>query len=693
MSNFNSKVNFSNQIKQYENTTGTLSGSVNVEQYTILGTDYLDLPLGLDSTTSGITSSNTPVSYDSFTGTTGSTTFYFSDPNMELGIPYLSAITSSNSGITQYITVFVPTYTTIVDGNSFDINFSGVSFDVQPLSLVEYSPGLFSGYTNTNEVNYLSGTTYPWWYLKSGSTTWNEIKGRTKTDRLTVTENATPNYVLTALNSDGDAVWLPQGSFSGNTSGNCITDLWVTNLHGCSPINVWDQFQNLTCSATGQSSNAFGYYTKAFGDYSHAEGRFNFAFGNNSHAEGNVPDVNANIANGVGSHVEGTQTIANGDVSHAEGHTTTTNGYASHAEGYNTTTVGNQSHAEGATTITYGFASHTEGLQSKSFGDYSHAEGANNISNLVYLLCDYVSGASSTFIIDSTHGNVTPYFNIGDNLFVSDVHSNKNFLVSVNEYTIDDVTYQEISPSVSGTVITLFTDLGFSDDTGIYISNLTTLLEPDLIPFSYCNYGSHAEGCYYDTTLPPSNLLGNISFGNGSHAEGIFDDNYFNIAYGLGSHAQGYRSKAIGDYSHSSGFNVYSDGISSFIHSFNSYIKNGNSSSIIGGFNNNINLSDNSSILGGSSNTITNNSDNSSIIGGNNNDISNLNNTVIIGGSNIIATRSDSVYVPNLVISQPYVPSSSGDTNSDVGTISWDDSYMYIKTNTGWGRINLDYGF
>ena len=239
MSNFRTQVNFSSQIKEYPNTDGTLSGSVNVQQYTILGTDYLDLPLGLDNTSTGITATYGPIINGTFTGTTGSTTFYFNDSNMDIAGPYLSAITASNSGLTQHVDAFSITNTIIVDGNSFDIYYSGVSFDMTPTNLDEYSPGEFSGGTFTNVLNYLSGTTYPWWFLKSGSTTWNEVKGRTQTDRLTVIDGANTGYVLTSSNSNGDAVWLPVsgGSFTGGT-GTCITDLYVSNIHSCSPLNI-----------------------------------------------------------------------------------------------------------------------------------------------------------------------------------------------------------------------------------------------------------------------------------------------------------------------------------------------------------------------------------------------------------------------------------------------------------------------
>jgi hypothetical protein len=40
-----------------------------------------------------------------------------------------------------------------------------------------------------------------------------------------------------------------------------------------------------------------------------------------------------------------------------------------------------------------------------------------------------------------------------------------------------------------------------------------------------------------------------------------------------------------------------------------------------------------------------------------------------------------------------YTPTSSGDTNGNIGDVAWDNQYIYIKTNTGWGRTQLDYGF
>lgn len=50
--------------------------------------------------------------------------------------------------------------------------------------------------------------------------------------------------------------------FTGNTSANCITNLYISNLHGCSPITVWDPINSLSSiSATtyyGDGSNLTG---------------------------------------------------------------------------------------------------------------------------------------------------------------------------------------------------------------------------------------------------------------------------------------------------------------------------------------------------------------------------------------------------------------------------------------------------
>jgi hypothetical protein len=104
-----------------------------------------------------------------------------------------------------------------------------------------------------------------------------------------------------AVDSNGFVVDGTSLQFTGNTSGDCITDLWVTNVHGCSPITVHDTIQSITSTGSSTTSTmAFGLNTLASGDYSQA-------FGTDT------------VASGLNSHAQGGGTIASGDYSHAQG--------------------------------------------------------------------------------------------------------------------------------------------------------------------------------------------------------------------------------------------------------------------------------------------------------------------------------------------------------------------------------------
>jgi hypothetical protein len=39
------------------------------------------------------------------------------------------------------------------------------------------------------------------------------------------------------------------------------------------------------------------------------------------------------------------------------------------------------------------------------------------------------------------------------------------------------------------------------------------------------------------------------------------------------------------------------------------------------------------------------------------------------------------------------IPTSSGSTVGEVGSITWDENYFYVKTLSGWGRTVLNYNF
>ena len=279
----------------------------------------------------------------------------------------------------------------------------------------------YSGFTSASQENFSAGTldyNGPFDYISTKEDA--TVDGILTTKKLIVTygaSSATTNYVLTQIDDTGRAEWrfnsasattdtfvtdgildtsdysltlnyntggsatpidLSGLNFTGNTSGTCITDLYITNLYGCSPITVHDNIQSITSSATGATSFAFGKNTKAFGTYSHAEGYYTTASGLHSHAEGKDT-----VASGDYSHAEGQQTTASAYDSHAEGNNTTASGEGSHSEGGATTASGSYSHAEGGNAIASGnYGSHAEGYYTTASGDYgSHAEGQYTIAS------------------------------------------------------------------------------------------------------------------------------------------------------------------------------------------------------------------------------------------------------------------------------------------------------------------------
>jgi hypothetical protein len=261
-----------------------------------------------------------------------------------------------------------------------------------------------------------------------------DVNGKTRTSQLQVTTSPVNGYVLTS-DANGNATWQPSGgssTFTGNTSASCITDLYISNLYGCSPITVWDSIQSVGSTASGTTSFAFGINnvssgiasfaeggnniasgdashaegiqttaigsashaegggTNAIGIQSHAEGKDTLAVGNYSHAEGQGTESNGNyshaegnrgVANGESSHVEGYATSATTQNAHAEGYQTLASGNNSHAEGYQTIASGNHSHSEGYQTVANGDTSHAEGVLTVASGDYSHAEGQGTVAS------------------------------------------------------------------------------------------------------------------------------------------------------------------------------------------------------------------------------------------------------------------------------------------------------------------------
>ena len=75
----------------------------------------------------------------------------------------------------------------------------------------------------------------------------------------------TSNDSILVIDSNGYVKNISQNSM---LTGSCITDLYVTNIHGCSPITIWDPVQSYGSEASGLNSFVFSDQSTVKDDYS-----------------------------------------------------------------------------------------------------------------------------------------------------------------------------------------------------------------------------------------------------------------------------------------------------------------------------------------------------------------------------------------------------------------------------------------
>jgi hypothetical protein len=176
---FRTKLDFSNnrQVKQFEKTQTVLSGG------TSFGLTFSALTTGPNPATSGDTNTFTFIA-STFSGNSATTVYNWYDPAMSLGEPYFSALTPSISSITQSITsVFSADTTTVIDGNTVVLSYSGVGFDITPIAMYDLGGGAYSGTVETEDLTFYSATSLDY----TGTTIWVDVSGITRTERLRIT--------------------------------------------------------------------------------------------------------------------------------------------------------------------------------------------------------------------------------------------------------------------------------------------------------------------------------------------------------------------------------------------------------------------------------------------------------------------------------------------------------------------------
>ena len=252
---FRTKLDFSSnrQVKQHEKTITALSGG------TSFGLPYDAMTSGPDLNTSAITQTFVSITgYTStFSGNNTTTNYNWFDNRMVLGESVLSAITNTTSATTQITGgVYTAATNTTVDGNLVNLTYTGVSYNVRPLLVIDLGGGNYSGTVRTYKLDILSASTLDF----TGRTIWNDVSGITRTERLIITDNPTIGYVWTCIDSEGMGEWQYNGTGSTSTIWTAGTGANSAVLGGSNGI------------ASGSTSVSEGYGTIAGGTSSHAGG-------------------------------------------------------------------------------------------------------------------------------------------------------------------------------------------------------------------------------------------------------------------------------------------------------------------------------------------------------------------------------------------------------------------------------------
>lgn len=509
--------------------------------------------------------------------------------------------------------------------------------------------------------------------------------------------------------------------------------------------------EGLRTIASGFTSHAEGIDTIAGGTYSHAEGDLSQAMGFGSHAEG----IGA-IASGLSSHAEGYFTQALGQYSHAQGQQTIANGLGSHAGGIFTTAngLGSFVHGTGSTaggqnTIVLGGniigntadTTYVDRLNIKTLtGGVAVASLGRDANGFIVIGTGasgfdiYVTGGThnsstgvSTFRNNSGGTFTVTGYSTGGTSSSTTLWSAGTGSNSIIQIGGSNIATGELSIAMgSGTSAT--TNYAHTEGFQTLASGAFGSHAEGINTQALGNFGSHAEGSSTTAAGQYSHAEGTNtqSDGNGSHAEGnntlaageashaegidtiantagshaegtgtlaqggqgSHAEGYNTIAQATASHAEGFGTLAAGDSSHAEGSQTQANG--SYSHAQGtSTIANGVASHAAG---NSTTAGGDYSYVGGTAGSTAN-----GLIGfahGYNVHADNTC-TVVLGCQNTTGTQEFTTYVGDFCLKRAdlAIPTSAADATGEVGNITWDVTYLYVKTENGWGRLLLDYSW
>jgi hypothetical protein len=604
-----------------------------------------------------------------------------------------------------------------IDLPTFDTKVTGLTYSGDVLTIYQNDGSSYSATVITSTDITITGGTYD--PVTGVATFYNNVGGNFPVTGFltgyTDVQVSDLNYVgqtlvLNQTNGTSFSATTPSYTFTGNTSGDCITDLFVSNVNSCSPLHI--QPLNTGDVYIGENGGVnVGIGVNSPSAKLHIN---NTTTGNTIIFEDDTsPDPSPFVIDNGGKVGIGTTTpsekldVYNGFIKTNQGVIVdggTNNGVRFNGSGFSRFVIDssyklNSTFTEGFkfTNGVYDFFNYDQsGLNGDSFqigNGLIKGKSTGTTNTDVYLGINVLGTPSSTLHIvgkdslSSNYGLKVQNSGGTDNLVVRNdgnvgigtSNPSKKLEVSGGDALINDLTVgrgagDNITNSVLG-YQSLFTDINSSGNTAIGYQSL------------YNNADNN-----YNTAIGYKSMYNHQSGGSGDGNTSIGSESLFNSKTSEKMTSVGYKSF----YNVENGINSVKYGSAvGFESMFNTIEGDGNTSlgyqsgynnlsggglTIIGAFAD-VGVSDLSNATAIGYGAIVSKSN--SLILGNNADVG-IGTSTPTSKLDISGTNG----YEQLRLRTSYTPTGSTDSNGNIGDVAWDDNYFYWKTSTQWLRIS-----
>ena len=493
------------------------------------------------------------------------------------------------------------------------------------------------------------------------------ITDMVNTDTLRVRDGATLGHVLTS-DANGNATWQYNSTgFSGNTSASCITDLYVSNIYGCSPITIHDSVQHTGSTASGTKSVAFGLDNVTNSD-------------NSAILSGNDNNIDSSDNSTIGGGKFNTITGGTDNFIAAGGFASVAN--SNQILGTSRSFIGG-GRANKILISDSSIAGGSSNELNGGTGNFIGAGGGNTIDGSSAKQSS-IGGGSNNTIDSSKHsfigGGLINTIDTSVNSFIGGgntnnlIDSSTSIIVGGQDNSLSGSTYSFIGGGLSNVLNSGSTHSFIGGGSGNEISSgsLYSLIIGGLTNrLSNSSYSLISGGL--DNIISGNLLSGNSVVGgqNNTINSNFMSDGIYNsiIAGGRNNLINGIDSYIFMGGGLSNTVKTSGDGHSG--------------ATIVGGGYNIIDMGFDSGIFGGTYGYVYN-SQQSSLIGGAHNSLNNVYNSVVLGGQNITGTTLNTVYTPNLTVRGDFILHS--DTTLEVSELpsSYEDIIKGSYTNFNW---------